>query len=161
MPLARGLPRRRGLALQHPDRPALLVTSAGLAPVARSAEWIVLCTGYASCRAAGYSDSGYEAVSSTSYWRQSTGHNCTNYVAYRLVRNGMPNERPASLTGNAYNWGPAFADLTDDKPVVGSVAWWDTSFSSTGHVAYVEKVVSPTRSSSRRTTGAATSDGAG
>ena len=142
MPVARELPRRRRLALAVVTGLALLLTSAGFAPVARSAEWIVLCTGYDPCAAAGYPDGGYKAVSSTSYWRQSTGHNCTNYVAYRLVKNGMPNERPASLSGNAYNWGPAFPDLTDDKPVVGSVAWWDTSYSSTGHVAYVEKVIS-------------------
>ncbi|HET8989028.1 MAG TPA: CHAP domain-containing protein [Humibacillus sp.] len=120
-----------------------LLASVGLIAPASSAEWIVLCTGYDSCNAAGYPDSGYKAVSSTSYWRQTPGHNCTNYVAYRLVKNGMPNERPASLTGNAYNWGPAFPDLTDDKPVKGAVAWWDTSYSATGHVAYVEKVVSP------------------
>lgn len=119
-----------------------LLATIGLTAPASSAEWIVLCTGYDACNAAGYPDSGYKAASSTSYWRQTPGHNCTNYVAYRLVKNGMPNERPASLSGNAYNWGPAFPDLTDDKPVRGSVAWWDTSFSSTGHVAYVEKVVS-------------------
>ncbi|MCU1537393.1 MAG: hypothetical protein JWP82_1744 [Humibacillus sp.] len=107
-----------------------------------SGEWIVLCTGYSGCNAAGYSDSGYSSVSSTSYWRQSTGHNCTNYVAYRMVRGGMPNTRPASLTGYASNWGPSFASQTNSTPAVGSIAWWDTSYSSTGHVAYVEKVIS-------------------
>ena len=120
-----------------------LLASVGLTAPASSAEWIVLCTGYDACNAAGYPDSGYKAVSSTSYWRQTPGHNCTNYAAYRLVKNGLPNERPASLTGNAYNWGPAFPDLTDDKPAKGAIAWWDTSYSATGHVAYVEKVISP------------------
>lgn len=109
---------------------------------AGAAEWIVLCTGYKECKAAGYSDAGYEAVSKTSYWSQYVGHNCTNYVGYRLVKNGLPNVRPASLTGNASNWGPSFPAQTNDSPAVGAIAWWDTSFSSTGHVAYVEKVVS-------------------
>ena len=118
------------------------VGTVGLAGPARSAEWIVLCTGYDPCQAAGYPNSGYKDNSATSYWRQSTGHNCTNYVAYRLVKNGLPNTKPATLSGNAYNWGPAFPSQTNDDPAVGSVAWWNTSFSSTGHVAYVEKVVS-------------------
>ncbi|MBW8731447.1 MAG: CHAP domain-containing protein, partial [Terrabacter sp.] len=118
------------------------VGAVGLAGPARSAEWIVLCTGYDPCQTAGYPNSGYKDNSATSYWRQSTGHNCTNYVAYRLVKNGLPNTKPATLSGNAYNWGPAFPSQTNDDPAVGSVAWWNTSFSSTGHVAYVEKVVS-------------------
>ncbi len=108
-----------------------------------SREWIVLCTGFASCTSSGYSEAGYQGVMYNTFWRQSTGHNCTNYVAYRLVQNGLPNTKPSSLSGNAFNWGPSFPSQTDSAPAVGSVAWWDTSFSSTGHVAYVEKVISP------------------
>ena len=121
---------------------AVLVSTVGLAGPARSYEWSVLCTGYDACAAAGYSNAGYKDHSSTSYWSQSTGHNCTNHVAYRLVTNGLLNKRPSQLSGNAYNWGSAFATQTDDAPAVGSVAWWGQSFSGTGHVAYVEKVVS-------------------
>lgn len=121
---------------------ALLVSTVGLAGPAHSSEWIVLCTGYDACQSAGYPNAGYPANSSTSYWSQSTGHNCTNYVAYRLVQNGLPNTRPASLSGNALNWGPSFPSQTDTSPAVGSVAWWDSSYSSTGHVAYVEQVLS-------------------
>ncbi|GGM81445.1 hypothetical protein GCM10009721_02360 [Terrabacter tumescens] len=121
---------------------AMLVAAVGLAAPARSAEWIVLCSGYDACQSSGYSHAGYKENSATSYWRQSTGHNCTNYVAYRLVKNGLPNTKPATLSGNAYNWGPSFAAQTNTSPAVGSVAWWDTSYSSTGHVAYVEKVLS-------------------
>ena len=119
-----------------------LASAAGLAGPARSAETVVLCTGYDPCAAAGYPNYGYKEAASTSWWRQSTGHNCTNYVAYRLVRNGMSATKPASLTGNASNWGPSFPAQTNTSPAVGSIAWWDTSYSSTGHVAYVEKVVS-------------------
>ena len=49
-----------------------------------------LCTGYAGCQAAGYGHAGYRQASSTAYWRMFTGHNCTNYVAYRLIQSGMP-----------------------------------------------------------------------
>ncbi|MGO4597824.1 CHAP domain-containing protein [Terrabacter sp. 2RAF25] len=121
---------------------SLVVGTVGLAGPARSAEWVVLCTGYDPCQTAGYPNAGYKTNAATSWWRQSTGHNCTNYVAYRLVQNGLPNVKPATLSGNAYNWGPAFADRSNDDPAVGSVAWWNTSFSATGHVAYVERVVS-------------------
>ena len=139
--LAARAPQRRAAALLAAIV-TLLVSTVGIAAPARSAEWIVLCTGYDPCQAAGYPHAGYKENSATSWWRQSTGHNCTNYVAYRLVKNGLPNTRPSTLSGNAYNWGPAFPSQTNDDPAVGSVAWWNTSFSSTGHVAYVERVIS-------------------
>ena len=74
----------------------------------------------------------------------------------------MSTERPWSGTGMAYNWGRAMRRITDHAPMVGAVAWWDAGdgVGSSGHVAYVEQVVSPTRSSSPRTAGAATSTGA-
>ncbi|WP_323097126.1 CHAP domain-containing protein [Intrasporangium sp. YIM S08009] len=121
---------------------ATTLTSLGVAAPARAAEWIVLCTGYDACNAAGYPDAGYKANAAASWWRQSTGHNCTAYVAYRLVQNGLPNTKPTSLSGNASNWGPSFPAQTNTSPAVGSIAWWDTSYSSTGHVAYVEQVLS-------------------
>ncbi|MGQ0467243.1 MAG: CHAP domain-containing protein [Sporichthyaceae bacterium] len=107
-----------------------------------------LCRGYEQCRTAGYSDAGYEANSATSYWRMFVGANCTNYVAYRLVRDGLANDRPAADPGqsnvslNAYAWGVAYASLTNSVPKVGSVAWWGLGAGkgSSGHVAYVEKV---------------------
>nr|WP_301539801.1 CHAP domain-containing protein [Nocardioides sp. zg-DK7169] len=75
------------------------------------------------------------------------GHNCTNYVAYRLVKAGMPNVRPWSGSGNASNWGAAMSSITNTTPRVGAVAWWRANVpgaGSSGHVAYVEQVVSPT-----------------
>ena len=106
-----------------------------------------LCTGYAGCQTAGYGNAGYRQASSTSYWRMYTGHNCTNYVAYRLVQSGMPNVRPWEGDGNASNWGVAMASITDQTPTVGSVAWYKphvTPAGGAGHVAYVEKVISDT-----------------
>lgn len=104
------------------------------------------CSGYSGCNSAGYSDSGYGAVSNRSYWRMYPGHNCVNYAAYRMIQAGMPAQRPWTGNGNAANWGHAMASITDQTPAVGAVAWWDAyhHVGSAGHVAYIEKVVSPT-----------------
>ena len=91
------------------------------------------------------STSGYSAANSTMYWRMYSGHNCTNYAAYRMVRSGMPNTRPWSGGGNATYWGTSMSRITNGTPAVGSVAWWRAGVypaGSAGHVAYVEKVVS-------------------
>ncbi len=104
-----------------------------------------LCTGYAGCRGKGYSNAGYRSASDTMWWRMYTGHNCTNYAAYRVVRSGLPNRRPWEGEGNADNWGRALPQITDGVPMVGSVAWWKRGrggAGSSGHVAYVEQVVS-------------------
>lgn len=106
-----------------------------------------LCSGYQGCVAAGYGDAGYRQASSTMYWRMYAGHNCTNYVAYRLIQSGMPDVRPWNGSGNASNWGVAMASITDQVPTVGSIAWYKphvTPAGSAGHVAYVEQVVSDT-----------------
>ncbi|GAA4364540.1 CHAP domain-containing protein [Nocardioides caricicola] len=105
-----------------------------------------LCMGYAACREAGYGNAGYAQASDKMYWRMYSGHNCTNYAAYRMVRSGMPNERPWSGGGNATYWGTSMASITDDTPRIGAVAWWKANHGpagSAGHVAYVEEVVSP------------------
>ena len=126
------LPRWRA-----PARPSTV----GLAGPARSDEWIVLCTGYDACHAAGYPNAGYKDNSATSYWRQSTGHNCTNYVAYRLVKNGLPNTSPPPVR-QRLQLGSGLPEPDQRRPGrrVGRLV--EQSFSSTGHVAYVEKVVS-------------------
>src|SRR4051794_10580402 len=47
----------------------LLLGTVAVAGPARSAEWIVLCTGYDACQSAVYSYSGYKQNNATSYWR--------------------------------------------------------------------------------------------
>ncbi|WP_183095170.1 CHAP domain-containing protein [Nocardioides stalactiti] len=121
-----------GAAVQSPDTAAASSSS-------------YLCTGYAGCRNAGYSDAGYGAVNSQMYWRMYSGHNCTNYAAFRMIQAGMSTDRPWDGSGMAYNWGHAMASITDGRPSVGAVAWWDrysNGIGSSGHVAYVERVVS-------------------
>lgn len=91
------------------------------------------------------SDFGYSSSNQNMFWHMTAGHNCTNYVAYRLVQNGLPNLRPWVGTGNAYNWGLANPSITDQTPTAGAVAWYDAfaqPMGAYGHVAYVERVVS-------------------
>ena len=126
----------------------LLLASLGLVavPPSASATSSLLCTGYAGCAQLGMSDAGYSRASGTMWWRMFTGHNCTNYAAYRIVQSGLPNTRPWSGGGNARYWGTSNPDITDDVPTVGAIAWWGAYVKpagAAGHVAYVEQVVSP------------------
>ena len=106
-----------------------------------------LCAGYVACRRAGYTDHGYVRARRHSWWEMGTGSNCTNFVAFRLVREGMPNRRPHPDHGaradslNAYRWGLVYSAHTDRRPRTGAVAWWSRSRAGYyGHVAYVEAV---------------------
>lgn len=125
----------------------LLATLSTPLVVPASASSTYLCTGYTACQQAGYSHAGYARAGREMWWGMFAGHNCTNYVAYRLVKGGMSNTRPWSGSGMAWNWGLVKADLTDQRPAVGAVAWWRKGTSwggSSGHVAYIERVISPT-----------------
>ena len=115
------------------------------APPAQAAS-TYLCTGYAGCKDKGYPNFGYKKNSNKMWWRMYSGHNCTNYVAFRMVKGGMSAERPWDGTGMAYNWGRANKRITNKTPMVGSVAWWNAGdgVGSSGHVAYVEEVVNST-----------------
>ncbi len=126
----------------------LLLASLGLVavPSSASAASSLLCTGYLGCAELGMSDGGYSRASGTMWWRMFTGHNCTNYAAYRMVQTGLPNTRPWSGGGNARYWGTSNPGITDDVPTVGAIAWWGAYVKpagAAGHVAYVEQVVSP------------------
>lgn len=83
------------------------------------------------------------AAKDVSYWGQTAGHNCTNYVAWRLSSANIPK---FTGSGSAHAWG-SFAESADfdisDTPVVRSIAWWDSyrgTMGSDGHVAIVEAV---------------------
>jgi len=79
-----------------------------------------------------------------SYWGMGAGHNCTNYVAWRMTSAGVP--RPNLNPGDAADWaGNARADgyRVDNIPAVGAVAHWEgfaPGYPAEGHVAYVERV---------------------
>ena len=102
----------------------------------------VLCKGYSGCASYGMTSHGYDGVNKNSYWRMYGGHNCTNYAAYLMVKAGHKNVRPwTNATGNAAGWGVGLKSKTNSTPTVGSIAWWT---GGSGHVAYVEAVLSPT-----------------
>ena len=125
---------------------ALPVFGSAVAPPANASS-TYHCEGYTPCADAGMGSAGYASRSNKMYWRMYSGHNCTNYVAYRMIQAGMSTERPWSGSGMAYNWGFAMSSITDSTPRVGAVAWWDRGVvgaGSSGHVAYVEQVISET-----------------
>ncbi|MER7796238.1 CHAP domain-containing protein [Microbacterium sp. NPDC096154] len=126
---------------------ALVVSLLAAATPAQAITWgPKLCDGFRACAAQGRSDAGYEAVYRQSFWNMTAGHNCTNYVAYRMQKAGIARFVRAGY-GFAYQWGSEArrAGLVVDKgtPRVGDVAWWDRDAiggSGLGHVAYVESV---------------------
>jgi surface antigen len=77
---------------------------------------------------------------------------CTSWVAYRLNQlNSIAFTNSYGGKGrwaNAVNWAPrarALKIAVNGKPAVGSIAWYgSTKAAPDGHVAYVEKVNSPT-----------------
>ncbi|MDQ3155224.1 MAG: CHAP domain-containing protein [Actinomycetota bacterium] len=111
---------------------------------ANAADYQFHCIGFSKCKTAGLSTYGYESVYQQSFWRATPGHNCTNYVAYRLSHNGRLVYRPSNL-GNASEWG-----INAEKegihvyssPKVGDVAWWSyhRGSSTRSHVKMVERV---------------------
>ncbi len=120
-----------------------LSVTAGAVPA--SATITTLCTGYTGCTKAAMPNAGYSANSRTMYWRMYSGHNCTNYAAFRMVLAGLANSRPWTGSGNATNWGTRMSRITTGTPSVGAVAWWKAGVKpagSAGHVAYVERVIS-------------------
>jgi surface antigen len=122
---------------------ALFAGQLTLGAASANAAGTVLCQGYAACEAAGMTTHGYPAASKTEYWRMVSGHNCTNYAAYMLIQAGMSTTRPWTGNGNATAWGYDNADVTDQTPAVGAIAWWGAGKNgagSAGHVAYVESV---------------------
>jgi len=120
---------------------AVGLSVAGAAAPAQ-AQAMTLCKGYEGCADYGMTNHGYAAANKNMYWRMYGGHNCTNYAAYMMVKAGLPNVRPwTNATGNASGWGVGMKSKTNTTPAVGSIAWWTPG---SGHVAYVEAVLSPT-----------------
>ncbi len=134
---AHGLARRLGVVVA-------MVTTLWATPARASID--VVCTGFAGCATIGRTDGGYGNVFQQSFWNMAAGHNCTNYVAYRLTHGRLVARPPG--TDSALTWGPAAVAAgvpVDDVPTVGAVAWWDAGFAgasaTSGHVAYVEAIV--------------------
>lgn len=96
----------------------------------------VICKGVTKAEVA-KCDPGYAAVMSKMHWRMYGGHNCTNYVAYQLGKNGV--REPKILMGNARDWAANAKKLgyvVNSTPAVGSVGVWPGK----NHVTYVAGV---------------------
>ncbi|MDF1490332.1 CHAP domain-containing protein [Tessaracoccus caeni] len=125
-----------------------ILLAIGIAGVPRAAEALTwyrpLCVDFAACNRLGYGNDGYEYVyRTTGYWNMYSGHNCTNYVAYRLQKRGIK-QFTIPGQGNAHHWGRHARNAgyaVDMNPRVGDVAWWNnTKMGSAGHVAIVESI---------------------
>jgi surface antigen len=87
--------------------------------------------------------SGYGGKSVWGYPVNKSGNNCTNYVAYRLARNGVPQQ---SALGNGGSWAANAKKRgfrVDRTPATGAIAHWNYGSvyaPSAGHVGYVEEV---------------------
>lgn len=89
-------------------------------------------------------NSGYAANAHRSFWMMYAGHNCTNYVAYRLIRDGVdPN---IDYMHNGGDWAEDARQHgipVNGTPIPGAAAQWNPGaggVSRSGHVAYVETV---------------------
>lgn len=114
---------------------ALVVGGLVVAPV--SATILVLCKGVSTADTAACNP-GYAPEMSKMHWRMYGGHNCTNYVAYQLGVNGVP--EPTILMGNAIDWAANAKKIgytVDSTPAVGSVGAWP---GTKNHITYVAEV---------------------
>ena len=112
---------------------AVVLTGLTTSPAAAQ---VTLCSGV-SVRDVEKCDPGWAANMHFMHWNMYRGHNCTNYVAYRLKRDGVP--QPSYRLGNADTWAPNAKRngvLVDNKPEVGAVGAWP----GRRHVVYVEEV---------------------
>lgn len=127
---------------------AVGLTAVALQPAQQAqASYTIMCVGFSACSAAGYSHYGYATAYTQSWWGQWSGHNCTNYAAYRLAKKGVGNP---GINGNAGAWGGQLAAkgyAVNKTPTVGSVGWY--AYGSAwapgwGHVSIVESVTPTT-----------------
>ena len=127
---------------------ALALGSLVAAAPAQAADFTVICNGWAACAKSGHSSYGYQGTYKSSYWSQQSGHNCTNYVAWRLTHNGRVTARVPG-TGNASEWATAVANhpgwgaTMSTTPWASTSAWWPAGAKpagAEGQVAYVQTV---------------------
>ena len=112
---------------------AVVMTGPATSPAAAQT---TICSGV-SVKEVQKCDSGWAANMHFMHWRMYSGHNCTNYVAYRLKRDGVP--QPGYRLGNADTWAPNAKRngvRVDGTPEVGAVGAWP----GRRHVVYVEEI---------------------
>lgn len=95
-----------------------------------------LCTGRSFSETA-VCDPGWAVNMTFMHWRMYAGQNCTNYVAWRLGVNGVP--QPNYLLGNASNWASRAASHgvpVNSTPAVGAVG----VLPGRNHIVYIDEV---------------------
>jgi surface antigen len=126
---------------------AMMMVTTGIvvaAPAEAAPSSKTLCKGFTACVSQGRGHGGYGPVHKRSFWNMRAGHNCTNYVAYRLTHGRLVPRPPGA--NDSGTWGSAARKAgipVSGTPRVGSVAWWKPRHhgaSKGGHVAYVEAV---------------------
>lgn len=135
--------RVRKLLLSIPVALAVLLMTA---PQSHAFTWLPkICSSFNGCNSKGMGNAGYQNVYTSSHWGTYGGHNCTNYAAYRLIKNGV-NASYMTGHGMAYQWGTVARQhgvAVDKSPRVGDIAWFQINQSAGmpyGHVGYVEAV---------------------
>lgn len=106
-----------------------------LTPTAAHAE-TTLCSGRTFSETAAC-DPAWAVNMTFMHWRMYSGHNCTNYVAWRLSVDGVP--QPSYRLGNARDWAPrarSHGVPVTSTPAVGAVGTWP----GRNHVVYIDEV---------------------
>ena len=106
-----------------------------LTPAAAHAE-TTLCSGSSFSQTAAC-DPAWAVNMTFMHWRMYSGHNCTNYVAWRLSVDGVP--QPSYLLGNARDWASrakSHGVPVTKTPAVGAVGSWP----GRNHVVYIDEV---------------------
>jgi surface antigen len=114
---------------------ALMAGVLSLTPSAAHAE-TTLCVGK-SFKETYACDPGWAVNMMFMHWRMYRGHNCTNYVAWKLTVDGVP--EPNYLLGSASSWASrakSHGVRVDSTPEAGAVGTW----SGRNHVVYVDQV---------------------
>lgn len=116
------------------------------APKSYAFTWLPrLCTSFSDCSSKGMGNAGYQNEYTVSHWGMYGGQNCTNYAAYRLIKNGIDASYLRGQ-GMGYQWGPVASQhgvAVDKSPRVGDIAWFQINNAAQmpyGHVGYVESV---------------------
>ncbi|KQU70476.1 CHAP domain-containing protein [Phycicoccus sp. Root101] len=122
-----------------------LVVLAGLAVTAPPASAATLSRECKANSIACISFSGYAGKSVWGYPVNSSGNNCVNYAAYRLMKNGVKQQ---SAMGSGGSWATSARNRgikVDQTAKTGAIAQWNYGSHyapGNGHVGYVEEVTS-------------------
>ncbi len=115
-----------------------LVTVFAFVATSPAQAYTLYCSGKTAAEVAACDTSDFATRMNKSYWGAYSGHNCTNYAAYRMSIAGVPT--PKIRMGNGNEWAANARTLgyvVNKTPAVGAIAAWALP---NNHVGYVEEV---------------------